>query len=114
MTSSTVISVSVVGEIACLTICGRVVHGEGASAAIQRAIHKCVASDFSLLVVNLRGVYLMDAAGLSALVDAYSAAQSLGARFRLADVPPIVRLLLAVTRLDTIFLMSESASRSPR
>jgi anti-sigma B factor antagonist len=106
-----VISSSVVGEVAYLRIRGRIVHGEGAAAAVQRAIFRCAASYFSLLVVDLCGVDLMDAAGLSALVVAYSAAQALGSRFELRNVPPRISQLLTVTRLDAIFLPAESAQR---
>jgi anti-anti-sigma factor len=111
VSKATVISSSVVGEVAYLRIRGRIVHGEGAAAAVQRAIVRCAASYFSLLVVDLRCVDLMDAAGLSALVVAHSAAQALGSRFRLTNVAPRIAQLLTVTRLDPIFLPTESAQR---
>jgi anti-anti-sigma factor len=108
----TVISLSIVGEMAHLKIRGRVVHGVGSADAVTHAIRFCAASHFRLLVMNLRDVDLMDAAGLSTLVFAYCTAQALGARFKLAYVPPRIRHLLAVTRLDTIFVASEWTSVS--
>jgi anti-anti-sigma factor len=108
MSRHTVISACVSGGIAYVTIRGRVVAGEEA-AAVREAVLRCVASDFQLLVVNLRAVDKMDAAGVSVLVFAYSTAQSVGARFRLAAVPPRIKELLAITRLDTIFLPPNSA-----
>jgi anti-anti-sigma factor len=107
----TTISASVSGEIARIAISGSLVHGVGAAAAMQRAVYRCAASPFTLLVINLRNVEQIDAAGISALVVAYEAAQSVGARFRLAEVPPRVGQLLAIATLDTAILTGEPNSR---
>jgi anti-anti-sigma factor len=99
----TTIRTHVSDDVAHLVIFGRLVHGEGAPAAMQRAICRCAASSFRLLVVDMRAVGLFDAGGLTALVVAYSAARSLGAGFELANVPRRINNLLAVSRLNTIF-----------
>ena len=98
----TVITAHVLNEVAYLTISGRVIHGLGIAAAMQRAIYKCAASHFRLLIVNLSRVEILDASGLSVLVVAYLAAQSVGAPFGLSAVPPRLVEILEITRLDTI------------
>jgi anti-anti-sigma factor len=98
----TVITACVLNEVAHLTISGRVIHGLGTAAAMQRAIYRCAASHFRLLVIDLRRVEALDASGLSALVVAYLAAESVGASFRLGGVAPRLLELLKITRLDTI------------
>jgi anti-anti-sigma factor len=100
MTTSTVITLSVVAGIAYLTIRGRLVLGEE-TVSVHEAILR-IPPNFELLIVNVRDVEKIDAAGLSVLVFAYSTARSVGARFRLAAVPPRLVALLEITRLDTI------------
>jgi anti-anti-sigma factor len=106
MNKPTVISMCLAGEIAILIIRGRMVAGEEAT-AVQETIVRA-GPNLALLVVNLRYVEKMDAAGLSALVFAYSYAESLGARFRLAAVSPEIGKLLSITRLSTVFSTAES------
>jgi len=55
------------------------------------------------LVLNLRDVPSIDAAGLGALVAAYGAVRRSGGTFRLAHVGARVRTLLVVCRLVTVF-----------
>jgi anti-anti-sigma factor len=104
MPNVTVISMSLVGEIAYLTIRGRLVAGSEAAAMRETILR--AGPNFELLVVNLRDLQQIDAAGLGELVFAYSAARNLGARFRLAAVTPPVGRMLAVTRLETILCPS--------
>jgi len=96
------------GEIAYLTIRGRLVAGEEI-AALRETILR-TAPNFKILIVNVRDVEKIDAAGISALVFAYSTAQSLGVRFRLAAVSPRLAELLKITRLDTILSKPEVAT----
>jgi anti-anti-sigma factor len=107
MSKPSVISISVVDEIAYLMIRGRVVAGEEVDAVRETIVR--AGPNLLLLVVNLRDVDKLDAAGLSALVFAYAYAQSLGARFRLAAVPPEIRQLLSITGLSVVFWMPDSA-----
>ena len=107
MSYHTVISISVANEIVYLTIRGRVVAG-GEITAVREAIQRCVASDFRLFVVDLCSVDKIDAAGVSALVFAYLSALSIGARFRLAAVPPRIQELLMVCGLDKVLEYSDS------
>ena len=106
MNRNIIISLSVTDGIAYLTIRGRVVAGEEV-AAVRETILRA-GPDLALLVVNLREVDKMDAAGISALVFAYSYAQALGARFKLAAVPSEIRQLLSITRLSVVLSMAES------
>jgi anti-anti-sigma factor len=108
----TVIKAFVSSDVAHLVISGRLVHGEGASSGVQRAILRCSASYFKLLVVDLGDVDQMDTAGLSALMVAYSAAYSLGARFALARVPQAIHDLVTAAGLDSVFLLSQPSANT--
>jgi anti-anti-sigma factor len=68
---------------------------------VQRAMLRCSASNFNVLVVNLRDVEAMDSDGVSALYVAYFAARSLGSDFYLEDVPARLEGLLASTGFNT-------------
>jgi anti-anti-sigma factor len=106
MNKPTVISICLAGGIAYLTIRGRMVAGEEAAAVWETIVR--IGPNLALLVMNLRNVEKVDASGLSVLVFAYSYSQSLGARFRLAAVPPEIRELLSITGLSVVFSTPES------
>jgi anti-anti-sigma factor len=102
---ATIISISVACEIAHLTVGGCLIAGPPVVALRETALRSD--ADFRLLVVNLRDLYKIDAAGLGALIFVISMAQSVGARFRLAAVPPRIRELLSITRLDEVLVSFE-------
>ena len=60
------------------------------------------------LLVDLRRVPTMDSRGVRALVRAHTSAQRLGATFRLACPCPQVRTILAVSKLDHVFVVYDT------
>jgi anti-anti-sigma factor len=60
------------------------------------------------LVVDLAGLGFADCAGLSVLVAARTRLAAQGHQLILLNAQPVVRRLLAVTGLDTVFGLSDS------
>jgi anti-anti-sigma factor len=102
MSNRTDVFTSVSGETAHVAIRGRIAHGEKSAGAVRKAVVQCLEPTIRMLVIDIDGVSKLDAAGMGALAGAYSAAQSIGARFELRNVPRFIRELLTITRLDTI------------
>jgi anti-anti-sigma factor len=107
----TIIEASVLGEIAYVTILGRIVRGRESADALHEAIRRCTAPNIRELVLDMQGVNKVDAAGLGVLASAYCATQSIGSRLVLANTPPLVQELLALTRLDKTFPSAKSPLR---
>ncbi len=66
------------------------------------------------VIVDLANVLYMDSVGVRALIRGYTTAQRLGGRFKLAAPTARVRKLLRVTRLDTVFDLSDSLEAAQR
>ena len=96
----TIISICVAGEIAHVRISGRLV--AGAEVEMLRDTVLRAGANYQVLVLNLREVEKIDAAGLSALLFAHGVAESLGARFKPAAVPRRIQEVLEITRLNTV------------
>jgi anti-sigma B factor antagonist len=60
------------------------------------------------IVLNLSNVTLIDSSGLGALVAAYSSAKSGGASLRLCNLGARFNELLQITKLYTVFEVSET------
>jgi anti-sigma B factor antagonist len=65
-----------------------------------------------VVIVSLRHVHAVDASGLAALV-AVLRRMPPGGELRLAEVPPRVRALLSLTRLDEVFPLDDAPSALP-
>ena len=74
-----------------------------AAALLDATVHQVTRRGPQRLVLNLRDVPSIDAAGLGALVAAYGAVRRSGGTFRLAHVGARVHTLLVVCRLVTVF-----------
>jgi anti-anti-sigma factor len=76
----------------------------GLAAAIARLADAGIVD----IALNLADVTRVDARGLGELLLALRAAHDRGAHLTLVDPPPRLRRMLAITRLDTVFDMTES------
>jgi anti-anti-sigma factor len=90
------------GEVAILRLRGRIVNGE------TRILRKVVLSlsDASVIVLDFAQVKGIDAHGLGVLLDLRQELQSKGIEFRLMNVMKLVRQVLAITKLDTVFKLT--------
>lgn len=96
-----------VGGVSVLTLDGRIVLGEETS-ALREKVKSLLAEGKKNIVLNLSNVTLIDSSGLGSLVAAYSSARSGGASLRLCNLGSRFNELLQVTKLYTVFDVSET------
>jgi anti-anti-sigma factor len=73
-----------------------------ASENVRDSLHVALMTGSGPLFVDLSEVQLIDATGLGVLVGAHRLANRLGRRLVLCGVPPRLRRILLVTRLDRV------------
>ena len=93
------------GTVAILCLQGRVVSGE--TAALRKAVHS--QSGASALVLDLARVSTIDAGGLGVMLELREQTQSKGIEFRLVNVTKLVRRVLEITRLNSVFEITSGA-----
>lgn len=69
----------------------------------RRRIEDATAAAPANLVVNLKDVQFIDSTALSILVQGYKRSRQLNGDLRLCCVPPSIRMILELTRLDKVF-----------
>ena len=92
-------------EVVCLQ--GRIVNGETAS--LREAVG--FRSNVNAVVLDLARVSTIDASGLGVMLDLRRQAQAKGVRFKLLNVTKLVRHVLEVTRLDSVFEVAPQAEQ---
>jgi anti-sigma B factor antagonist len=96
-----------------LALDGRIVLGEETS-ALREKVKSLLGEGKKDIVLNLNNVTLIDSSGLGALVAAYSSAKSGGASLRLSNLGSRVDELLQITKLYTVFEVSETEADALR
>ena len=66
------------------------------------------------LVIDLAGVPYMDSAGLGAILTAFTSCQRHENKFALANVSERVRVLLQITKVDTLLPIFDSVAEAER
>jgi anti-anti-sigma factor len=94
-------------EVVCLQ--GRIVNGETAS--LREAVG--MQPNVSAVVLDLARVSTIDASGLGVMLEMRRQAQAKGIRFKLMNVTRLVRHVLEVTRLDSVFELASSVETQP-
>ena len=87
------------GSVAVLCLRGRIVNGE--TATLREAVNSQL--NVNAVVLDLARVSTIDAAGLGVMLELRDQAESKGVRFQLMNVTTLVRRVLEVTRLDSVF-----------
>jgi anti-sigma B factor antagonist len=90
-----------------LALDGRLVGGEETS-ALREKVKALLAEGKKNLVLDLSGVTMLDSTGLGALVTAHSSAKVGGATLRLCNLGSRSKHLLQMTKLYTIFEVSDT------
>ena len=88
---------------------GRIVSGEATTTlreAVVAQVHACA------VVLDLAQVDVIDAGGLGALLELREWTQAKGIEFRLINVTRLVRQVLEITRLDTVFKIESEAAQA--
>jgi anti-sigma B factor antagonist len=96
-----------------LALDGRIVLGEETS-TLREKVKSLLGEGKKNIVLNLNNVTLIDSSGLGALVAAYSSAKSGGASLRLSNLGSRVDELLQITKLYTVFEVSETEADALR
>lgn len=92
---------------------GRIVLGEETS-ALRETVKRLIGEGKKNIVLNLSQVTLIDSSGLGALVAAYSSAKSGKAALRLSNLGSKFNELLQITKLYTIFEVSDNEADAVR
>ena len=92
------------GNVALLCGEGRIVRGE--TDALRNAVLAHV--DTSVVVLDLAHVNTIDAGGLGVMLELREETESRGIEFRLEHVTQLVRRILEITKLDSVFNISRS------
>ena len=96
------------GKVVQLGLEGDIVRGE------TDALRKIVLgqADACLILLDLARVETIDAGGLGVMLELREDTQSRGIEFRVKNVTRLVRQILEITRLDTVFEISEQPEES--
>ena len=89
-------------NLAVLCVQGRIVRGE--TEVLRDAV--LAQQKVSVVMLDLARVSMIDAGGLSLLLELRQHTESRGIEFRLKNVTKLVRQVLEITRLDTVFDIS--------
>jgi len=90
------------GNVALICVEGKIVCGE--SDALRNVVLAQV--DASLVVLDLARVNTIDAGGLGVMLELREYIESRGIEFRLQNVTNLVRRILEITKLDSVFKIS--------
>ena len=87
------------GDVAILCLQGRIVRGD--TAALRNTLNS--QTEASAVVLDLGGVNTIDAHGLGVMLQLREELETKGIEFRLVKVTKLVRRILEITRLDSVF-----------
>jgi anti-sigma B factor antagonist len=96
-----------------LALDGRIVLGEE-TVALREKVKSLLSGGKKKIVLDLKNVSMIDSSGLGALVAAHSSATSGGAALRLCNLGSRTNELLQMTRLVTVFEVSDSEAEAVR
>ena len=96
------VNIKNLGNTAILCLRGRIVRGE--SEPLREAVSS--QADVAVVELDLAGVNTIDASGLGLLLDLRERAQASGIEFRIKNVTRLVRQVLEITRLNSVFEIS--------
>src|SRR5262245_38404513 len=92
------------GSVSLVCVEGRIVCGE--SDALRNAV--LAQEDASVVILDLARVNTIDAGGLGVMLELREYIESRGIEFRLQNVTNLVRRILEITKLDSVFKISGS------
>lgn len=90
------------GDVAILYLQGRIIRGE--TAVLRNVMNS--QTEVSTIVLDLGGVNVIDAHGLGVMLRLREESQTKGFEFKLVNVTKLVRRILGITRLDSVFEIS--------
>jgi anti-sigma B factor antagonist len=103
------VSIRQAGSVSIVDLVGPVSLGESAS-QMREALQELAEGGARNILVNLRDVGYMDSSGLGELVRAYTSLSKAGGQIKLLHPQSIVKQVLKVTKLCTVFATYEDES----
>ncbi|MGC9198625.1 MAG: STAS domain-containing protein [Acidobacteriaceae bacterium] len=94
------------GDVAILDLSGKITLGEG-GVTLRDEVRKLLAKGSKKILLNLAGVNYIDSSGLGELVSSYTAVKNAGGELKLLNLTSKVRDLLVITKLLTVFDVSD-------
>jgi len=82
--------------------------GDSTQQQFKDAVLKLLEQGQKHIILDFSRVRNVNSAGLGSLITLFSRTRSVGGEFVLAAVPQNVRNLLHITRLDTVFVISDT------
>jgi anti-sigma B factor antagonist len=107
MTAST----RLVGGVTIVDLKGRIVLGEG-STGLRDLVQNLAIEGIKKILLNFRDVDYIDSSGLGELVSAFTSIRSQGGELKLLSLTKRVRSLLQITRLLTVFDVTDDEATS--
>jgi anti-sigma B factor antagonist len=107
MTAST----RLVGGVTIVDLSGRIVLGDG-SAGLRDLVRDLAREGTKKILLNLRNVDYIDSSGLGELVCAFTSMRNQGGELKLLNLTKRVRSLLQITKLLTVFDVTDDESTS--
>ena len=101
------IEIRKVGDVQILDCTGQITLGEG-TMAIRNRVRDIVQSGGKKIVLNLANVNYIDSSGVGELVSTYTTVANSGGKLKLLNLTKKIRELLAITKLLTVFDVSDS------
>jgi anti-sigma B factor antagonist len=86
--------------------------GDSTQQQFKDAVLKLLEQGQKHIVLDLSHVRNINSAGLGSLITLFSRTRSVGGEFILAAVPQNVRNLLHITRLDTVFVVTDTVDEA--
>lgn len=101
----------VVGGVTIVDVSGRIVLGEG-SPGVRDLVRELISEGIRKILLNLRNVDYIDSSGLGELVCAFTSMRSQGGELKLLNVTRRVRSLLQITKLISVFEITDDEAAS--
>lgn len=99
------------GDVTVLDMSGKITIGEG-SVALRSAIRRLLEEGKKKILLNLAGVGYIDSSGIGELVSSYTAIDREGGQLKLLNLTQKLRDLLVITKLLTVFDVSDSEAEA--
>src|SRR5438552_15655483 len=102
-----------VDGITVIDISGRITFGEG-DILLRDTVDNLLAKTQTKLLLNLAEVNYIDSSGIGTLVGVYTAVRKQGGELQLLKITNRVRNLLQITKLLTVFVISDNEDEAIR
>ena len=96
-----------------IDVSGRIALGEG-EVLLRETVDNLLAKGQKKLLLNLAEVNYIDSSGIGALVGVYTAVRKQGGELQLLKITNRVRNLLQITKLLTVFAISDNEDEAIR